>query len=111
MLSATESTFKRHKSQTRASKASDRGRFEGSGLAERVGGGDGAKNPAALLDRPRLRGVIDEDHTEALLVAPRPLEVIEQRPHEVAGERHPVGDRPGRRTEVLAQVLDALEVV
>nr|ACR50752.1 conserved hypothetical protein [Streptomyces longisporoflavus] len=66
---------------------------------------------SAGLDRPPLRRVVDMDEAEPLVVAVRPLEVVQQRPREVPGQRHPLayGTRAGR--QMLLQIAGALRVV
>ena len=66
--------------------------------------------PLSLTDA-LLRVVVDADDAEALLVAPRPLEVVEHRPVEVAAHIDARVDRVEDRAEVPAQELDALVVV
>src|SRR5205085_6703651 len=53
----------------------------------------------------------DVHDAEALRVAERPLEVIEQRPHEVAAQVHSLLRGRTRRLEVLAQVRDAQRIL
>ena len=61
--------------------------------------------PAAALDGPLLRRVVDVHQAEPLVVAVRPLEVVQQRPGEVAGQRRAALDRAGAGGQVLLQVL------
>src|SRR4030095_6269593 len=49
---------------------------------------------AAALDRAPLGRVVDVDDAEALGVAAAPLEVVQQRPREVAADVDAVLDRP-----------------
>jgi hypothetical protein len=51
-----------------------------------------------------LRREVDVDDAEALRVSERPLEVVEQRPAEVAAQVDAVGDRALAGGEMLAQV-------
>ena len=64
----------------------------------------------------RLRGadlglVVDVDDAEAPGVAPGPLEVVHQRPDEVALQRQALGDRPRGRPHVRAKYVRALRIV
>src|SRR5262249_61524912 len=54
---------------------------------------------------------IDVNHAEAAAVAFRPLEVIDERPDEIAAQFYPGGDRAAGGGEVLAQISDAIGVV
>src|SRR5580700_1220283 len=65
----------------------------------------------AGLGGPVLGREVDVDDAEPLLVAPRPLEVVQQRPYEVPGQVGAVVDRAGGCVQVLVQVLDPLQVV
>src|SRR3954463_11480576 len=57
------------------------------------------------------RRVVDVHDPEALRVAERPFEVVEERPEEVAVDRSPELDRACGRREVGLQVVLALGVV
>ena len=67
--------------------------------------------PPAVLDGALLGVVVDSDDAESLLVAPRPLEVVEQRPVEVAAHVDAGIDRVEDRAEVHAEEVGALVVV
>src|SRR6516165_6990689 len=54
---------------------------------------------------------IDVNHAEAAAVAFRPLEVIDERPDEIAAQFYPGGERAAGGGEVLAQISDAIVVV
>src|SRR3954447_15375573 len=74
--------------------------------------GDQLAVPAgAVLGRAPLGRVVDVDDAEALGVAVLPLEVVQQRPHVVAADVDPVGDRGGQRGDVVLQVGDAPRVL
>src|SRR6266498_4390304 len=60
----------------------------------------------ARLDRPLMRLVIDVDDPETPRVAVTPLEVVEQRPDEVATELHPLLHCFSHRAQMPTQVLD-----
>ena len=66
---------------------------------------------AAVFHDPLLRLVVDTDDPEPLVVAPRPFEVVEQRPHEVAPHIRPLRDRFADRVDVRPDVRRALAVV
>src|SRR5829696_5660245 len=63
---------------------------------------DTAILPAAVLHGALLGVVVDPDDAEPLLIAPRPLEVVEQRPVEVAAHIDTGIDGVQDRTEVRA---------
>src|SRR5262249_50787025 len=81
------------------------------------------------LDRPTVRGshlrkpcatglgdallgwIVRVHHAEALCVAVRPLEIVHERPDEVALQRDALREGGARRQEVLAQVTEARRVV
>ena len=68
--------------------------------------------PARAVLRRALEGLeVDVDEPEALGVAERPLEVVQQRPHEVAAQVDAVGDRAVRGAEVRVEVVDADRIV
>src|SRR5262249_34304737 len=54
---------------------------------------------------------VDVDHAEAAAVAFRPLEVIDERPDEIAAQFDTGGERAAGGREVLAQIGDAGGVV
>src|SRR5262249_15560881 len=54
---------------------------------------------------------IDVNHPEAAAVAFRPLEVIDERPDEIAAQLYPGGEGAAGGGEVLAQISDAIVVV
>src|SRR6185312_13330167 len=56
---------------------------------------------AGALDGAGLGGVVDVDEAEALGVAVRPLEVVQQGPGEVAGERGALAGGGGAGGQVL----------
>src|SRR5262245_36202860 len=58
----------------------------------------------ALLGHALERRVVDVDDPEALRVAEPPLEVVEQRPDEVAADRRALRDRLPDRGQVLLEV-------
>ena len=64
----------------------------------------------AVLRRALERLEVDVDQPEALAVAVAPLEVVHQRPHEVAAQVDAVGDRPVRGAEVAVEVRDPIRV-
>src|SRR6478609_7869568 len=66
---------------------------------------------AAALERAPLRVVVHAHDPEALVVAAAPLEVVHQRPREVAADVHAVGDRAGHGLDVAVEVRDAVGVV
>src|SRR5690606_16384839 len=57
------------------------------GAGKRPGAGDRRVPAAAVLDRAALRRVVDVHQSEPLGVSPSPLEVVQQRPHEVTAHR------------------------
>src|SRR5437588_12362895 len=59
------------------------------------------------LERPE----IDVDHAEAAVVAFLPLEVIQQRPDEIAAQSCAGGKRTAGGSEVVAQIGDAIVIV
>ena len=61
--------------------------------------------------RPLLRGPVDVDDAEAHVVSVRPLEVVEQRPLEVAAHVHAFVDRRPERPQVGVEVADATHVM
>ena len=61
----------------------------------------------ALLRQTPLRGVVDMHNAEPLGVTLRPLEVVEQAPHEVATHRHTRLYSIGYCREMRLEVLDA----
>src|SRR5215831_12737112 len=63
------------------------------------------------LGRALERLEIDVNHAEAAAVAFRPLEVIDERPDEIAAQFYPGGNRAAGGGEVLAQISDAIVVV
>src|SRR5215472_1280294 len=73
-------------------------------LDQCVGGGHPGVVLAAALEDPLLRGEVDEGQPESLGIPLGPLEVIQQRPGEVAADVRPVGDRVQHRAQVTPQV-------
>src|SRR5215470_19083661 len=63
------------------------------------------------LGRALERLEIDVNHAEAAAVAFRPLEVIDERPDEIAAQFYPGGEGAAGGGEVLAQISDAIVVV
>src|SRR5580765_557610 len=66
---------------------------------------------ARILDRARLRLVVDVDQAEAVLVALGPLEVVEDRPVEVALDRDAGRDRRRQLAQVARHEVDAIGIV
>src|SRR5689334_775341 len=64
-----------------------------------------------IFQRPLLRGEVDVDQAEAVVVGALPLHVVEKAPVEVAGEFHAVGRGAAELQEIAARVVDALGVV
>src|SRR6266542_4905304 len=64
----------------------------------------------ALLRHPLERREVDVDHAEALPVAPRPLEVVEQRPDEVPLHRRSRLDGATDGRDVTLEVVPPLRV-
>src|SRR6478609_8585446 len=64
-----------------------------------------------ILGRAFLRLVVDVDQAEAILVAFAPLEVVEDGPVEVAGDRDALGGGALEAAEVAREEVDALRVV
>src|SRR5687767_14393746 len=80
--------------------------------ADRLMRADEVGVPPATRLHPALLGpVVDVDDAEPLAVSVRPLEVVQQRPHEVATQRHPLGDGPATALDVAGQVGGAVLVV
>src|SRR5438093_8497965 len=63
-----------------------------------------------VLRPPCKRVVVDVDKPEALAVAERPLEIVEQRPHEITAHRDSGVDCVEYCAEIVAQIGDALRV-
>src|SRR5215207_7734315 len=57
----------------------------------------------AVLGDALLGCIVDPNDPEPLRVAVRPLEVVQQRPDEVAGQWHPSRERPVGHGEVVAE--------
>src|SRR5437763_5484635 len=57
-----------------------------------------------VLEPPLERGEIDVHETEPLVVAEGPLEIVEQRPHEISADRHSRLDRIVHRPEIAEQI-------
>src|SRR6478735_9840309 len=74
-------------------------------------GDDPRVGPSAVLHRTLLGVVVDADDAEPLLVPPGPLEVVQQRPVEVAAHIDPGLDRVEDRAEMHTEELRALVVV
>src|SRR4029078_12127435 len=66
-----------------------------------MGPGDRLVQPAAALHDAALRRIVDVHDPEALRVALRPLEVVEQRPGVVAGQWATLVDRLRTHRHVL----------
>lgn len=81
---------------TRAPGTSGARRSSGSGFGNSVGADDSGVAAAAALDRAALGRVVDVDQAETLVVAVRPLEVIQQRPGVLPGEGRALAGHPGR---------------
>src|SRR6185369_13494704 len=64
-----------------------------------------------LLRGALLRVVVDADDAEALVVAVRPLEVVHQRPREVAADVRPLLPREGHGADVGVEVRHPVRVV
>src|SRR5512135_93529 len=62
------------------------------------------------LGGTRLRRVIDVDDAESLAVALGPLEVVQERPEEIAAQVEAFGHGAVERDQIIAQVLAAVEV-
>src|SRR6266511_1400099 len=74
--------------------------------------GDHAPVPGrAVFGNARLRGIVDIDNAEALAVSVGPLEVIHQRPEEVAAYWGAIRDRLAHCADVTVQVGDPPRVV
>src|SRR5207248_6320030 len=78
---------------------------------EAVRAGDLAQPAGARLHRALLRLTVDGDEAERRPVAERPLEVVEQRPVEVAQHVEAVVEAPSDAAERLGDVQHALVVV
>src|SRR5690606_13301302 len=85
--------------------------FGGGRDVDRPRGDDATVLPTAVLHRALLGVVVHTDDPEPLGVAPRPLEVVQQRPVEVAAHVHALLDRVEDGGDVTAQELGALDVV
>src|SRR5262245_28937570 len=70
-----------------------------------------AVEQCAILQPAALGRIIHMNDPKALVVALGPLEVIHQRPGEIAGQRRAFGDRGVRGREVAGQVARACLVV
>src|SRR3954451_22856669 len=82
------------------------------GLRRALSRSDEVAVPVEAVLRHTLEGrVVDVDDPEALRVAVRPLEVVEQAPHEVALHRRPVGDRLRDGRGVRLEVRGPLGIV
>src|SRR5205823_4374349 len=57
-----------------------------------------------ILGPPLERRKIDMDQAKPSVIAERPLEIVEQRPHEITAHRHPGGDRVEHRPEIPAEI-------
>ena len=58
-----------------------------------------------------LRAKIDMNQTKPLRVAGGPLEIVQQRPHKVALDRHPPGDGLLQRLQVHFEIRDPARIV
>ena len=65
---------------------------------------------AAVAHRPLQRVEVDVDDPEPVRVPERPLEVVQQRPHEIAAQGHALLHRDGGCFEVAVQVAQALGI-
>ncbi|MNJ71560.1 hypothetical protein D3C77_681140 [compost metagenome] len=65
----------------------------------------------ALFRRAYLRSVIDMDQAEAARVSKRPLEIVHQRPGEIAFQIHAGFDRPAQLGNMALQKFDAADIV
>ena len=102
----------RKKPAARRKKPRSASRRPSSSPAERGGVGDQVAVPGeARLRDPPQRRVVDVDDPEPLPVAMRPLEVVEQRPDEVARDRDAVGDCALDRVDVPGEERLPLGVV
>src|ERR1700730_5507102 len=77
---------------------------------ERITVGKIAIEIKRVLGPPCKRVVVDVDKPEALAVAERPLEIVEQRPHEIAAHRDSDLYCVEHRAEIVAQISDTLRV-
>src|SRR5271166_3165852 len=64
-----------------------------------------------VLGPPIERAVINVDEAEPSAVAEPPLEIVEERPHEITAHWYSGGDRIEHRAEIVAQIRDARRVV
>src|SRR4051794_9947321 len=81
------------------------------GPAEAPAADDATVFPSAVLDGALLGFIVDSQDPESLLVTPCPLEVVEERPVEVAADVDALVDRIEDRPEVQAEEVDPLLVV
>src|SRR6266446_10430874 len=63
-----------------------------------------------ILRPPYERVVVDVDQPEPPAVTERPLEIVEERPHEITAHRNAGVDCVEHRSEIVAQIGDALPV-
>src|SRR5919106_5999199 len=89
----------------------DHARIMGTSGVEAVRPRDLAEPAGARLHGAGLRLAVDGDQAERRAVAERPLEVVEQRPVEVAAHVEAVVQAATHATQRLADVLDALVVI
>ena len=59
----------------------------------------------AVLRDALLRGVVDVCDAESLGIAEIPFEIVKQRPHEIAGQRHAFVDGALRRGEMTLEIV------
>src|SRR5579863_9354170 len=67
--------------------------------------------PGALFRRTPLGGEIDVDDAEALGIAQRPFEIVEQRPDHIALDVYASGYGVVDRRQVPAQIVDAQRIL
>lgn len=65
----------------------------------------------AVLRDALLRGVVDVCDAESLGIAEIPFEIVKQRPHEIAGQRHAFVDGALRRGEMTLEIVDAVRIM
>src|SRR5215472_12207562 len=103
-------TLPNRSSATRSDSPSQARAFRGSISARLIS--DEFREPSiGRLGRALERLEIDVDHAEAAAVAFRPLEVINERPDEIAAQFRTGGERAAGGREVVAQIGDAVVVV
>src|SRR5690606_31145426 len=78
---------------------------------QHAGAGDTGVPECTRLGGALLRLVVDVDDAEPLVVAVRPLEVVQERPHEVAAHVDALLDRGVDRTQVGIDERETLRIV